>query len=399
MIGGWRGAAGVCVLLSALVFGGATEARPDEVSVLEDRVEDRDARLEESRRDLSTMGASLERAQARVDEVRTRSEELAEQTRALEEDLAQQREAYADAKRDYEARAVAIYKGTGDQGLLLVLENLLGTGEGLGSPTSARAMEVLLGGKEDLAAYDDAREELANTIRQLSQKTDDYGAVREEEAERVEELEAQEANLEGTLRQLRDGRERAEDRIRKIEELEAAEKELIQRQRAATRVAAVEEDEAARKQAEVEAEIARDDIVVEPVDLPVDTYMKLYKKAAADYGFARDWYVLAAVGEIESNHGENMGPSTSGALGPMQFLPSTWKYAGVDGNGDGEANIMDPRDAIPAAARYLQVGGAPDDWYAALYSYNHADWYVDQVLAVAEGYRQANGDTKTAPYV
>jgi soluble lytic murein transglycosylase-like protein len=384
------------------VFGGTADALADEVSILEERIEDRDARLEERIQDLSATGAALESAQARVDEVRARSEELDEQTAALEEELARQKEAYADAERDYEARAVAVYKGTDDAGLLLVLEGVLGTGEGLGSSVGARAVEMLLGGKEDLASYADAREELANTVRQLSQKRDEYSALRAEEAERAGELREREAELEDSMQALREGREQAEGRIEKferIEELEAEEKERIQHRRAATRLAAAEEDEAARKQAEKEAEIARDEIVVEPVDLPVGTYMKLYKKAAADYGFTGDWYVIAAIGEVESSHGEDMGPSTSGALGPMQFLPSTWKYAGVDGNGDGEANIMDPRDAIPAAAGYLQAGGAPDDWYAALYSYNHADWYVDQVLAVAESYRQADGDTKTAPYI
>jgi membrane-bound lytic murein transglycosylase B len=53
-------------------------------------------------------------------------------------------------------------------------------------------------------------------------------------------------------------------------------------------------------------------------------------------------------------------------MGPMQFLPSTWQQFGVDGNQDGVANIMDPEDAIPAAASYLKRGGAPDNFYAAL---------------------------------
>lgn len=399
MIGGWRRAAGACALLCAVVFGGDAEARSsDRVSVLEERVEEREAELSERARGLSEIGVSLERAQARVDEVRGRSAELAGQTRGLEEELAVQREAYARAKRDYEARAVAIYKGSGEEGLLLVLEGLLGTGEGLSSSTGAQAVEVLVGGQEDLDSYVDAREELANTLRQLSQKRDEYDAVRSEESERAGELRAREAELEATVRELRRSRDHAEETIRRIERLEAEERERIQRQRAATR-AALEEDEAQREQAEEEAEIARDRITVEPVDLPVSTYMKLYKKAAADYGFASDWYVLAAIGQVESNHGENMGPSSAGAMGPMQFLPSTWQFAGVDGDGDGRANIMDPRDAIPAAALYLRNGGAPEDWYAALYSYNHADWYVQHVLAVAEEYRQADGNSRVPPYV
>ncbi|MDP8901627.1 MAG: lytic transglycosylase domain-containing protein [Actinomycetota bacterium] len=133
--------------------------------------------------------------------------------------------------------------------------------------------------------------------------------------------------------------------------------------------------------------------------MPKREYVELYKEAAREYGFGRDWYVLAAVGQVESNHGQNMGPSSAGAMGPMQFLPSTWAASGVDGNGDGHANIMDPEDAIPAAAGYLKEGGAPRDWYAALYSYNHADWYVKKVFAVAEAYRRLAKDGQVEPYI
>ncbi len=86
-------------------------------------------------------------------------------------------------------------------------------------------------------------------------------------------------------------------------------------------------------------------------------------------------------------------------MGPMQFLPSTWREYGVDGNKDGMANIMDPEDAIPAAASYLEAGGAPDDWYAALYTYNHAGWYVRKVLGVAESYRRLAKDDEVDPYL
>lgn len=83
----------------------------------------------------------------------------------------------------------------------------------------------------------------------------------------------------------------------------------------------------------------------------------------------------------------------------MQFLPSTWKQYGVDGNGDGVANILDPEDAVPSAAAYLNAGGAPEDWYAALYTYNRAGWYVREVLGVAEGYRRLAEDNRVEPYV
>ncbi|MBA2441308.1 MAG: lytic murein transglycosylase [Rubrobacter sp.] len=145
--------------------------------------------------------------------------------------------------------------------------------------------------------------------------------------------------------------------------------------------------------------IARDRIVSRPVDeIPLREYEELYKEAAEEYGFEEDWYILAAVGKVESDHGQNLGPSSAGALGPMQFMPSTWEEFAVDGNGDGTKNIMDPEDAIPAAARYLSESGAPEDWYAALFTYNRADWYVKKVLGVAEGYRQLAEDDSVGPY-
>ena len=150
---------------------------------------------------------------------------------------------------------------------------------------------------------------------------------------------------------------------------------------------------------EQELQIAQDDIVAFPVEpIPYARYVQIYKASAKRYGFAKDWYVLAAVGKVESNHGQNMGPSSAGAMGPMQFLPSTWKEYGVDGNRDGVANIMDPEDAAPAAAAYLRVGGAPGDWYKALYTYNRSSSYVKKVLEVAEAYRLQAGDDEVESY-
>jgi soluble lytic murein transglycosylase-like protein len=150
---------------------------------------------------------------------------------------------------------------------------------------------------------------------------------------------------------------------------------------------------------EQELEIA-EDIMARPAQpIPYKRYVQIYRAGAKRYGFAEDWYVLAAVGSAESNHEENMGPSSAGAMGPMQFLPSTWEQYGLDGNRDGEANIMNPEDAIPAAASYLEVGGAPEDWYAALYTYNHAGWCVREVLGIAESYRRQAGDEGVDPYV
>jgi soluble lytic murein transglycosylase-like protein len=78
---------------------------------------------------------------------------------------------------------------------------------------------------------------------------------------------------------------------------------------------------------------------------------ELWRRAGAAYGVP--WAVLAAINKIESNFGRNMGPSSAGAIGWMQFMPSTWLRWGVDASGDGVASPWNPEDAVYAAARYL----------------------------------------------
>lgn len=123
-----------------------------------------------------------------------------------------------------------------------------------------------------------------------------------------------------------------------------------------------------------------------------DTYRALYEQAAARCP-GLSWAVLAAIGQVESDHGRNMGPSSAGALGPMQFLPSTWRSFGVDGNGDGRRDIWDPYDAVPAAADYLCEHGAGRGGAGlstAVFAYNHSDSYVRKVLDLAEAYAGAS---------
>jgi Transglycosylase SLT domain len=119
-------------------------------------------------------------------------------------------------------------------------------------------------------------------------------------------------------------------------------------------------------------------------------YIQLFKASAADYCPGLSWTVLAAIGQIESNDGQNMGPSSAGALGPMQFLPATWAAWGIDGFGQtGPPNVMNPFDAVPAAARLLCADGAAaggQSLYNAIFDYNHADWYVREVLSLAAEY-------------
>src|SRR5262245_44125089 len=93
--------------------------------------------------------------------------------------------------------------------------------------------------------------------------------------------------------------------------------------------------------------------------------------------------ILAAINEIESGFGQNLGPSSAGAVGWMQFMPSTWATYGVDADNDGTKDPNNPNDAIFAAARYLRAAGMPGDPEGAVFSYNHADWYVAEVMARA----------------
>jgi hypothetical protein len=111
--------------------------------------------------------------------------------------------------------------------------------------------------------------------------------------------------------------------------------------------------------------------------------------AAAERAYGVPWNVLAAVSKVETDFGRNLGPSSAGAIGWMQFMPKTWAQYGVDGDGDGRADPDNPADAILAAANYLRASGAGRDLRGALFAYNHAGWYVDAVLGWARRYATA----------
>jgi cell wall-associated NlpC family hydrolase len=128
-------------------------------------------------------------------------------------------------------------------------------------------------------------------------------------------------------------------------------------------------------------------------------YLAMYQRSA-DACPGLPWAVVAAIGKVETNHGRLQAPGVTsganfaGAAGPMQMGigvgaagDAFWRFA-IDGDGDGRASPYDPADAIPSATAYLckalrDNGG---DVSKAIFSYNHAPWYVDKVLAIASSY-------------
>jgi hypothetical protein len=116
--------------------------------------------------------------------------------------------------------------------------------------------------------------------------------------------------------------------------------------------------------------------IIEP--LGADELRVLYESAEASTGIP--WSFLAAINLIETGFGRIDGLSTAGAQGPMQFLPTTWEEVS-------DGDIDDPRDAIPAAARYLVRRGGPDDMHTALFGYNNSDAYVAAVTQYANLFR------------
>ncbi|MEP7113972.1 MAG: lytic transglycosylase domain-containing protein [Ilumatobacteraceae bacterium] len=116
--------------------------------------------------------------------------------------------------------------------------------------------------------------------------------------------------------------------------------------------------------------------VIDP--LPADELLRYYNDAEAATGIA--WYWLAAIHLQETRMGRIIGRSSAGAVGPMQFLPTTWEQCCT-------GDPLQPRDAIIGAATYLSKSGGPSDMPGALHDYNPSDSYVATVTAFAENMR------------
>ena len=126
--------------------------------------------------------------------------------------------------------------------------------------------------------------------------------------------------------------------------------------------------------------------VIDQFEIP-PFLLPIYHACGTEYGIP--WQVLASINRIETAFGTNLNVSSAGAMGWMQFIPSSWQAYGVDANDDGRKDPYNPVDAICAAARYLKAAGGTEDLRDAIFAYNHADWYVDEVLLYANQYAQA----------
>jgi murein DD-endopeptidase MepM/ murein hydrolase activator NlpD len=137
------------------------------------------------------------------------------------------------------------------------------------------------------------------------------------------------------------------------------------------------------------APIGVPNFVIDSFEIP-PFLLPIYQACGTEYGIP--WEVLAAINKIETGFGTNLNVSSAGAVGWMQFLPSSWEAYGVDANGDGRKDPYNPVDAICAAARYLKISGGTKDLYNAVLSYNHADWYAQEVLLTARAYGKLPAD-------
>lgn len=119
---------------------------------------------------------------------------------------------------------------------------------------------------------------------------------------------------------------------------------------------------------------------------PPARLLPIYQGATERYKLGpRGPSILASINFHETSFGTNTNNTTgSGAMGWMMFMPETWEAYGVDANGDGVKDPYNPWDAIFAAARYLHASGAPGNWHDAIFAYNHAEWYVQDVLESAQ---------------
>src|SRR5690625_3736363 len=124
-------------------------------------------------------------------------------------------------------------------------------------------------------------------------------------------------------------------------------------------------------------------------NMPPAEYIKIYQDAADQYNI--DWTILAAIHEKETSFSTHKTMiSSAGAVGHMQFMPGTFDFYGVDGNGDGIIDPWNIYDAIYSAANYLSATGASDNKInEALFAYNRSKTYGNEIISRANAFKEA----------
>lgn len=119
-------------------------------------------------------------------------------------------------------------------------------------------------------------------------------------------------------------------------------------------------------------------------------YVPWLGKAAVKYKLGpKGFSIVAAIHSVESDFGRSTlpgvhsGANFAGAAGPGQFLAASWETYGQDADGDGVKDVYAIPDSIYGTANYMHLSGAPKDWHSAIFAYNHAEWYVEEVEAKA----------------
>jgi hypothetical protein len=266
-------------------------------------------------------------------------------------------QANADAANTtHDAHAVALYESGGSMMLYAaVLES--------GDPNNLRQVPMLSG----VVARDAAAAATATRVAQAAKRTSEAADNQvSTELTNADTVNQRLARLQTLLDQQQALLDAASANARQLQALRDA---------AATVAAA----RAAAAQAGADAASS-----VSPASIPA-AFAALYR-AAAQTCPGLSWTVLAAIGQVETHHGQGTMMSSAGALGPMQFMPATFAHYAVDGDRDGKADIMNPADSIFSAARYLCANGAGHGdagLDSALWNYNHAGWYVQLVLSLS----------------
>jgi len=161
----------------------------------------------------------------------------------------------------------------------------------------------------------------------------------------------------------------------------ADEQMKVYKEQVAKEIQAKEEER--KKKAEEEAKKRQKALVASYKVEGSLNFADLYQKAGQAFGINPK--VLQAVHIVETGgSGSTTRSSYAGATGPMQFMPATFRAYGVDGNGDGVADIHNVEDAIFSAANYLAKNRGGSDIRGSLWHYNHSYAYVDKVLSIAQ---------------